>query len=71
MARPSIIDKKKLPGLIKSGKTQKQIADIYGVTEASVSIAVKQLKIATGKAILIQCLIISPPPKYNILCFTE
>ena len=54
MARPSIIDKKKLPGLIKSGKTQKQIADIYGVTEASVSIAVKQLKIATGKAITLE-----------------
>lgn len=54
MPRASIIDKRKLPRLIKIGKTQKQIAEIFGVSEAAVSIAIKNKKIATGKAVTLE-----------------
>ena len=54
MPQKAKIDKKELPNLLKSGRNQKDIADIYGVSTAAVNMAIKRLKLSAVKDVTLR-----------------
>lgn len=54
MTRPPIVDRKRLPKLVKEGKSQIEIANIFGVSQVAVSVALRKMKLATIKNVVLE-----------------